>query len=63
VVGMYDSEMGQRLQVSGEGIQAGTDMILLTEIQVVSSVGELSPHSLGRGASGYIRSKRSICWL
>jgi hypothetical protein len=41
VVGMYDNETGQRLQVSGEGIQAGADMILLREIEVSSSVGEL----------------------
>jgi hypothetical protein len=34
VVGMYDGETGQRLQVFGEGIQTGTDMILLTEIWV-----------------------------
>jgi hypothetical protein len=34
VVGMYDGETSQRLQVSGEDIQAGADMILLTEIQV-----------------------------
>jgi hypothetical protein len=42
VVGMYDGETGDRLKVSGEGIQAGADMILLAEIQVSSSVGELS---------------------
>jgi hypothetical protein len=42
VVGMYDGETGDRLKVSGEGIQAGADMILLAEIQVSSSLGELS---------------------
>jgi hypothetical protein len=34
VVGMYDGETGDRLRASGEGIQAGADMILLAEIQV-----------------------------
>jgi len=43
VVGMYDGETGDRLKVSGKGIQAGADTILLAEIRVESSVGELSP--------------------
>jgi len=34
VVGMYDGETGQRLQVSSEGIQTGADRIPLAEMQV-----------------------------
>jgi len=34
VIGMYDGETGQRLQASGEGIQAGSDMIPLIKIWV-----------------------------
>jgi hypothetical protein len=41
VLGMYDGETGQRLQVSGEGIQTQADMMLLAEIQVSNSLGEL----------------------
>ena len=37
VVGMYDVETGQRLQVSGEGTQTGADRILLAEIKVNNS--------------------------
>jgi hypothetical protein len=40
LVGMYDGETGQRLQVSGESTQAGADMMLLTEIQVRGDDGE-----------------------
>jgi hypothetical protein len=63
VVGMYDGESGHRLKVSGKGIQAGADMILLAEIRVESSVGELSPPPLRKRFSRYIRGKRSICWF
>jgi hypothetical protein len=41
VIGMYDVETGQRLQVSGEGTQAGADRILLAEIKVNSSADGL----------------------
>jgi hypothetical protein len=34
VAGMYEGQTGQRLHVSGEGIQAGADMIPLAEIEV-----------------------------
>jgi len=34
VAGIYDGQTGDRLQVSGEGIQTGADMILLAEIWV-----------------------------
>jgi len=41
VVGMYDVETGQRLQVSVEGTQTGADRILLAEIKVNSSADGL----------------------
>jgi hypothetical protein len=34
VTGMYDSETGQRLKVSGESVPAGADIVSLTEIWV-----------------------------
>ena len=41
VIGMYDVETGQRLQVSGGGTQTGADRILLAEIKVNSSADGL----------------------
>ncbi|NIO71398.1 MAG: hypothetical protein GTN71_20790 [Anaerolineae bacterium] len=41
VIGMYDGETGQRLQVSGEGTQTGAGRILLAEIKVNSSADGL----------------------
>jgi hypothetical protein len=41
IVGMYDGETGQRLQVSGEDTQTGAGRILLAEIKVNSSADGL----------------------
>jgi hypothetical protein len=63
VVGMYDGETGQRLQVSDGGIPAGADVILLTEIPVNSNMSELSLPPPCMGVGRYMRGKRSICWV